>query len=545
MNIKILKISFLLALSSTAWSFDETQTVKIGPLSLNLKYCEQVDKVSSIVNSFSNVKWPVTGAPGVTMGIMQRSSVIIEFCDYLMRLKSLSTEDGIWASADYLNKLTGNKWDDHLSFARSTYDMKDVFIDSSGKGRKLATLANAGTASRLNSYYKESSDYYDNHLADPNSKLNVRNRQQMEGDLSQMASLSNRQAILKDIVNCPDPTAVSSKISDEAQAKYDSFVAPANTSIEKLTADLEFYSQALRSMGVKISRDEKELSAYLDALKSLESKSISFNSTATKMQKESLVKSKNPSKAKGAPKTIEKKTMIDYNYKVFGTDATGNFLDAFKKRYVADWKSWTTSQVVQNTYGLLDGPTKRVEDEFKDTDILCPPSKYLQDLAANSSQEEYEKFKAAKKAECLQQENKKIGDSGGLLGFYADKIFDTTKNLKAAQSSVWSYESKYLDIQRSVTGSNLSTVPNQSVSCGELSSVTALANIGNQMSAVGLEIEQKNLEIAVKLSIEQERQDSSAKQRQDESERKKLLEIEADKKVAPEMISSGVSKAKL
>ena len=545
MKLKLTIISLFLSITNLSYSFDENQTVKIGPLSINLKYCEMVDKVSAITNSFTNVKWPVQGAVGVTMGVIQRSSVILEFCDYLMRMKSLSTEDGIWASADYLNKLTGNKWDDHLSFTKSTYDMKEVFIDSNNKKRPLSQVLTAQNASRVNSYYKESGDYYDKYIADPNSKLNVRNRNEMERDLSDMTRMSSEKAILSDMVNCPDPGAVSSSVSDKAKSDYDSFVTPANENIAKYTSDLDFYSNALRTMGVKISKNEKEMDAYLSALKDLEARSTSITLDNANMKKESLEKIKNPSKAKGAPKTIEKKTQIDYAYHIYGVNSTSDHLEAFKKKYAPMWKSWVTAQVVQNTFGLLDGPVRRIEDEFKDAEVLCPPSKYLSELQQKSSPESYEKFKAEKHKQCLDEENKKISDSGGLLAFYAERIFDLDKKLKAANASVWTYESKYLDIQRNISGSNLSSVPNQKVSCGSISNVTALQHQGNQINMQLLNQTSKTLELAVDAKIEEDKEKATERDRANELERKTQLEIEADKKVAPVPIESNYSKARL
>lgn len=141
--MKILKISlihilsFSLAFSGLFYS-KKAEAVDLGPFSVTVGFCAQIQKVGAILNSFTIVQWPVGGFPGITMGMLQNTSVIMDFCNYITQLEQLDTNQAIFFSANYLNTLTGKKWDDHLQQADRTWNLANSVYDfENGETRKV------------------------------------------------------------------------------------------------------------------------------------------------------------------------------------------------------------------------------------------------------------------------------------------------------------------------------------------------------------------------------------------------------------------------
>src|SRR5690606_13415393 len=113
--------------------------VNLGPFSVTNAFCKKVDQVGAILNSFTVVQWPTTGYPGITMGMLSQSSVLMDFCTYINQLEHLDTTNAIFYSANYLNTLTGKKWDDHLQQADRTFNLANSLYDfENGQQRKGA-----------------------------------------------------------------------------------------------------------------------------------------------------------------------------------------------------------------------------------------------------------------------------------------------------------------------------------------------------------------------------------------------------------------------
>ena len=172
------------------------QAVNIGPFSVGLPFCREVNKLGAILNSYTIVQWPVAGVPGFTFGLLQNNSPLMDFCQYLIQLEQLDTESAIFLTANELNNLTGQKWNEHLNFMSNTWSLsKSVYDFENGKVRK-ASLESPAVHRRMNNTIREYSRLYGNN--------EIQTRQEREADMNRFASVVHRRAILQEAMSCPD-----------------------------------------------------------------------------------------------------------------------------------------------------------------------------------------------------------------------------------------------------------------------------------------------------------------------------------------------------
>jgi hypothetical protein len=528
----ITPLALLILTMSTAQAYDPNQTAKIGPLSINLAFCEKIDKMSGILNAFTNVQWPVTGVPGITMGVLQRSNVVLDFCDYLTRLKQMDTTDKLWATANYGNKLMGNKFDDQIGIMRSTWDIKDVFIDSSGKHRPLAKIATASNASKMNSYYKEVTDYYDKHLntGDP---VNVRNRAQMEGDLNRLNQIAYQKSIIVDMTNCPKTTTKNDKYANV----YENDVVPQQAIADAKQENINFYSNALRRMGIKLSNDEKKYTDYLRDLNTYETSVALYVITVRTEQAGSITKvavspaPKDPKENRYKDQT----TTVDKKYQTFQVENHNDEIDTFSKKYNTAWKTWTKSQSVQQTRGFLSGglfgdSVAKIEDEFKDPNVFCNRSEISRKLAGSSpstlqkrTDEEYSK--------CVSESNTAISKAGGLFAFYVNQYAKEIQAYRVAQGKIWTIESYHLGYFRTVDGTvNADGFTQDKVSCAPIDNLAKVNELGLQTEQINANLNQMIVEQLMKKNQQAELDRAQAQTAKEEEERRMLIQQETQRR---------------
>lgn len=527
-NIFILLMLIMTLTPGEIHAFDPNQTAKIGPISVNLAFCEKIDKMSGILNAFTNVQWPVTGVPGIAMGVLQRSNVILDFCDFLTRLQQMDTTDKIFAAADYGNKLMGNKFDDQIGIMRSSWDIKDVFIDSSGKGRPIAKIATAANAARLNSYYKESADFYDKHLntGDP---VNVRNRAQMEGDLNRLNQIAYQKSIINDMSNCPKTNPKNAKYANV----YENDVVPQQTIADIKQENITFYSNALRRMGIKFSNDEPKYLSYLKDLNNFET-NVAVYSIVVRTEKADSVTKVAVTPVPTDPKENRYKdqaTKIDKKYQTFQVGNHNDEIDTFLKKYNTAWKTWTKSQSVQETRGFLSGGVfgdsiTKIEDEFKDLSIFCNRSEISRKLGSSSpstlqsrTEEEY--------AKCIKESNTAIAKSGGLFSFYVNEYAKEIQNYKVAQGKIWTIESYHLGYFRTVDGTvNPDGFTQDKVSCAPIENLAKVNELGLQTEQINANLNQMIVEQLMKKNQQTELDRAQAQTAKEEEDRRMLIQQE-------------------
>lgn len=150
----------LILLIFLAFSPIKAKAVDLGPFQVGLGFCSQVNKLSAILNSYTIIQWPVTGTPGITMGMLSNTSVILDFCNYLTQLESLDTVNAIQYSASYLNNLTAKKWDDNFQQIDRLWNISNTLYDMESGSFRKGALESASTHREINDFVKDSDQWY-------------------------------------------------------------------------------------------------------------------------------------------------------------------------------------------------------------------------------------------------------------------------------------------------------------------------------------------------------------------------------------------------
>lgn len=512
MNKKL--ISILLIISVQVRAGDP----QVMGFTINKESCSHLDKLSSITNQMTTVNWKVLGS-GVTTGVVTNPSAIVDMCNTVFRLKNLELQDQINTGLDMFNKMSGNKYDDQISLARQAWDLQSIAIDRSGKQRPFAQMVTSANAGKLNRFIKNSAGYYDKHI-NPNDPINLKNQAQREADMNRLGKVAYKKALLSDISSCPKPTG-----KQVDPAIYEKEIVPQLEAMDGEEAYMDFYRESLKKMGVKMSPTPAYHKEFIKKLSNLEANGVRYDitvdtkNTQTTRSREIKQTSDDPM----AKKTEEYKDTIKTKYQTFRAVPDPEALDQLIKQYAGKWDDYIMSRSTETTKGLLNGPSLRVEDEFKDWSLLCNRGDIRKTLDANHPN--YERLFEIEYQKCKDQKNKEIKDQGGLFKVYATEFFNKIQSFKNKQAHVWTFESYHLGYFRSVNGEvNADGFTQEEAKCTPINNMAALESMALEQDALNLEINQMLVEQAMKQTELQTQ--AMAKKKADEDELKRRREIE-------------------
>lgn len=532
--MKKLLILFIFILGSFGAKAEEN--AKIGPFSVDLKFCRDIDKWSGILSAYSNIQLPVTGVPGIMTGMLSTTSPLIDFCQYLTQMASLDTEGQIFKTLEYANKLSGNQHDDEMNLLQETWGMTTTIYDMEKGGFKKGVWESASTHRRLNRLIRTAGDYYDK-KSGTDTPLDIQTRAEAERDMERLARLSYRRALINETMKCPKPD----QSNEEFNTVYDKEIAPQEEMIEQLSVYTDFYRMALLSMGPKFL-NKKEINDYIDSVNRLAlSSSYFFSEVKQKKAETTRMRSVNDNKRTKAtdPKVESYKEKINLNYQVFKVRVETSILQQFTKKYAKKWRSYTTNQGMQSSrgmltdeqggYGFMSGNKRKVEDEFKDFSLLCNKGKIAQRFDRNDP--EFENKRQQAYDQCVKTTSSDIRKQGGLLEYYAQDLFQKERRIKELRGNIWTAESFYLGRFRNITeGQSKDSVDGfaqQEVQCAPINNLATLNQMSLKQQAANAELNQMIVEQLFKQNSLREAE--LADKRKKEEEAKRLAEIEKER----------------
>jgi hypothetical protein len=467
-------LALLITLSLFGSSPKKAEAVSIGFLDTD-SICQQVQTLGAILNAFQVIQWPVAGFPGIVMGLSQRSSVIMEICDFVNQVSQLDTANAVFFSANYLNELTGNKWDDHLLQARKSYDLATSTYDFEN-GRFQAGLYSVAYAQQLNDYIGSSYHFYQKTQG---KDVYLKSRAESEADMNQLAQLSYKRAAYSSAIDCP-ASSNSDKKTD--LSKIEGVRQKYITAIDQAKEDIDFYGEKLTRMGPKFVYNENEFLEFQKDLSKLSVNSVTFARPVKKVYKEqTTIKTGKTDKKTGVAETKTKNVdRVGYVYDIHVDQTPFNKMKDF---WAPKWKSYVKAKVAANGgKGILTGSAgipgvskdtpqneavKAVEEDFKDLDFECAENRLNDQLRADDP-EYYAKLDNLKKR-CKERESITIAEANGLLDYYSRKLLEAIRNQKKNEAALYTQDSQYLSIHRMVppSGGKSSSAP-PDVKCPEV-----------------------------------------------------------------------------
>lgn len=435
---------------------------KIGPFKATEAFCQSFSTMGALLNAFQIVQWPVAGFPGIVMGLTQRTSVIHDVCDFLNQLSQLDGVNAIFFSANYLNELTGKKWDHHLKMADQTWNLANSIYDFDNGSMRPGALTSQSTARELNDWMESAYTWQGKTFN--NKEVYVKHRQERESEMQAFSRASYQRAILQDAVNCPDP-----KDKTDYSKIYQTQVKKHEISRDDAKEDVDFFRQQLSYMGPKFMNNDEEMKQYSEGLERLVSHGISYKTTEAKKTVETSKPTKNKNKDGHVVQKKEKIAKVYYKYSVT-TDA--KLWKDFKSKWAEKWGTWVSAQWTSNgSFGALTGDAEaRVEAEFKDLSYECNPGRLGRGLDRDSPKYDADLTKLVEECKNSTVANQK--KSANLFEYYVTQLQAALYNLKNSNANIWSVESEYAGIHRLVSvkseqDSKGGSFQQEAVSCSE------------------------------------------------------------------------------
>lgn len=495
----------------------KAEAVNLGPFSVTVGFCSEIQKVGAILNSFTIVQWPVGGFPGITMGMLQNTSVIMDFCNYITQLEQLDTNQAIFFSANYLNTLTGKKWDDHLQQADRTWNLANSVYDFENGETRKGSLESESTYRELNEYMKETKQW--NSKTFNGRDADVRTRGQRENDMQRFAGAAYRRAIIKEMISCPDPEDIKNYGNI-----YSTKIRPQEVIRDVAQEDYMFCKDKLFEMGPKFLGSESELEKYIAEVEQMEIAGIGYEIKELQIKEATTKNSK--TKTGSDKKPVKEKKELTRVAQQFTTKINEASFNNFKSRYSDQWKAWIQAQVLAaGSYGFLDNPEKRVEDQFRDLNYECNERRLMQGFDSNQPNYDFELEK--RKEECLNNVAIDQKKSENLLNYYATQLQNTLYKFKNANASIWTTESKELGRTRVITKNNTGGFQQEEVSCAQSLTPAEMDKLSLKQQSVNNELNEIIAKETMKSNM---RDEEEAKQKAEANKESSIRKIMIDKK---------------
>jgi len=452
-----------------------------------IRFCEKIDKISSILSAYTFIEWPVVGVPGITMGLSSRTSPIVDLCDYVQQLQQLDTMDAVFLTGQVLNKMTNEKWDHHLRFAESTWSLAQEAWDfDNGEFRKSA-LESESFHREVNSYANDSYYWYNKTFNGEEKELKT--RAQRESDMREFSQAVYERSTLEESLSCPKPEG-NTKYGEI----YDSKIAPKVDDLEEEKEAVDFHYGKLLELGPYFMNNDEDNQVYAAKVQAMRYSGVTISPTQRKRSENSATFEK---KKENEPAAEGSKQVTRY-YQSFSARMNSDKFSEFKRAYENQWKSYVANRVIQNGFdGLLDSPGEAVNKEFYDIDYSCSEYMMKTKFKLDENDPNYGAKIDKKMADCNKKEANDTSKYENILTYYSEKLKSSLLRMKNLQAQVWTLESKLM-------GKNIVQVPQKSgkaasdfrqdkVICAESKKMSAasMMQLNNKLVAADSKINQQ------------------------------------------------------
>lgn len=463
----------------------KAEAVNLGPFKVAKGFCEKIQQLAPILNVYTNVQWPVVGFPGITVGLAQNTSALLDFCNFIMQIEQLDTQDAIFFTGNYLNTLTDNRWAHHLEMADKTWNLANSVYDFEAGEQRKGALASASTHRDINDYMNTSYSWY--HKTFNGTDAKIKNRGEREQEMNQYASAAYKRAILAEAIECPKP-----KTNKNYDQIYEKQIAPLEVKRQEAMDDLYFFKGKLLEMGPRFMNDQKQMEEYVKGIEDMESQGVGYKIQTTTSTLDTIKKA--APKASGAltgldsflnkPKPTNETKKIKQNPQVWTTQTFAEVFEKFKNKWSPQWTSWVQTQFISDSRGLLvDNAHERAQREFRDLSFECNAARLMRGFDKNRA--DYEKVQEERVEDCYKSQNTNEKKAANLINTYVEQLRVTLQKLKEANAKIWTIESKELGIMRAVNSKDSQAgYQQEQVACSDTLQPAEMAKLGLKQQQV-------------------------------------------------------------
>jgi hypothetical protein len=444
------KIAVLIAVMIAFSTSVESDAFELGPFDVTIDLCKNVQLISSVVNAWSQAAFPVTGQPGFAVMIVQRTSPLLDLCDFVIQLKTADTTEAIFLTADKLNQITEEKWDDYLKLTKKTYQLANSVYDFNSGQKREGTLDAVQLAQDVGEFQRMVTD-----LGTGNNPQAVKQRQNYDQEVAELANVAHQRAILKEGTTCPEPAANTPDYYDIV----DKQITPKQKIVQTTENDLNFLRYQLIDMGPRFLHDLDSIRKYHDDVQNLMALGVSYKITE-KAKQSKTVKPTGKSLEDG---TAEKKTEnVQQTVQNFDVLTNAQMFTDFRSKYESKYAEWASAYWKEHSE--TEGGRQTLQTVFRPAVLECVESKLMRGYESLQG-DEYERVKIERYKQCESANKMDQKRAGGLMATYIVNMRETLYQNKKAQGEIWSLESQYLGRKRSVSMDKAGNYFQESVVC--------------------------------------------------------------------------------
>lgn len=440
-------ISPIIALSLSVMPFNSfpqsNETVNIGPLSVNLQWCQKYQNLAAIMSSITNVRLPVNGGLGMTMGFIQTDNPIVAFCDYMIGLQRLSGIDAIFFTADTANRVFELKKDQELGLMRDFYDLSSTaYSFESGEFNKEKVFT-PQYARRMDQFYRNVGDYYDENIAENSSEaMNVQTRRERERDMQRLARLAQRRQTLEENISCSDPE----KRSGPNYAKIAGEINKLNEEVRDNDLMAMEYERVLSNMLVKLSNNVEEHTKYRRLISDITQLGLAFTSRTANFTENSFVREEVSNRGSDplADRTKEVKKKVEQKYQIVSVRVDQSYLERANQEVGERWNSYVKSAALSS----LSKSKEDIEEEFKSMSAECGNAVLVKNNNLDYEDPDFNYKLKRFKEECEKNSRVRTSNAGGLFNENLQRLFEFRKNEREAKAKIYTLESQHLGVFR-------------------------------------------------------------------------------------------------
>jgi len=490
--------------------------------------CESVQMVANFTGQFSVVPWPVVQqavvpVPGVVWATLEGDSVLLDFCMVIKQFQKMEGYNKVMKAVQYGNALTNEKYNEHIEFATSTFDIYSSTMNYAESGDGISEAEALVLSRRLNHYLDSSEEYYNGQTGRTEETFATRAQREMK--MRRLVSSANNISRYSELLRCPEGKEVDENLADvfgkDMQEKREAFQVWEN--------DVTFLMDAMDNMGVKFSSNQQEMKEYLQALWGLYNAGVKYNSEVRTYNK------KTTKFDKAAGKTREVNEPMAYQK--FGITKNPRLFESFRRKYVPKWSTYVIREVMASgSAGLLDSPGQRVEKDFRFLQFECRRSRVERVLLEKepflTEGKNSPDFERAVGDEIKRCESAGADDSKAknLMNYYVGELSTALEAMKRSQADMWTIESYHLGTTRNISVSSQETevgsIMREEVSCGQKISPAEVAQLQARLESERVELRGELVEeMLKKTAMLQAKKDRQERERKEEMRRREL-EIE-------------------
>lgn len=514
-----------------------TQAYSLNFSNLNEEVCQKTEEVRGYINSIGNLDGVFSGVsgPGSVFSFMKADNIIVEYCSYVAEMKGLETTEDILDKAEKLNKITDSGFTDEINLTRNTFDLANSVYDFEENEFNSSQILTPRMTRKLNRYYKDVGQYYNENMADSaDDMIDVRSRRQRENDISRLAKIARRRAIIEEATNCGDRSKLRSNVN--YQKIYDSQLKPKYNELDESEYIISFHHRMIERMSPKLVSNEAEMEEFLVEFSNLTLNSYKLTYNVATDTRGSTEKVDNPNydpekrDIEENTKYIVKDKNITFKYQNYTIIENPKLKKSFKEKWGSRWRAYVTIEVLSSSRGIFNKPRQRVESKIYGYGINCSYYKIARKKNLSRNDPAYRiKLKRYKK-ECDDAEAKKTSDAGGLLSLHIEEYLKALRIKRNAEKEIYTIESRYLDIHRRIETKDGQvedfgpSYKREEITCSDSPSPALMAKQSQELTKVNAQLNQVIAEnthlqnsLLEKIIIEQEKD-------KNERERKRILE---------------------